>query len=75
MAKKLTKTALELETWVTLNAALMHGDLALAERLLKAEQAGKQRKQFVLRIHSRINKLRADSERATLLKGLRGGKG
>lgn len=60
----------ELATWIELNAALMAGDLALAERLLKAEKAGKKRKMFLLRIHSRINKLRADAERAKLLEGL-----
>ena len=57
----------ELATWVALNTALMDGDLALAERLLKAERQGKQRKTFLLRIHSRINKLRAGAERAKLL--------
>lgn len=59
----------ELKTWVGLNEALMGGDLALAERLLAAEKKGKARKQFMLRIHSRINKLRAEGERAELLGG------
>ena len=63
------KSSLELTTWIGLNEALMAGDLELAERLLKEEQKGKKRKQFMLRIHSRINKLRADAERAKLLKG------
>ena len=63
------KSSLELATWIGLNEALMAGDLELAERLLKEEQKGKKRKQFMLRIHSRINKLRADAERAKLLKG------
>lgn len=57
----------ELKTWVGLNEALMGGDLTLAEKLLTAEKKGKARKQFLLRIHSRINKLRADAERAALL--------
>jgi len=57
----------ELKTWVGLNEVLMGGDLALAERLLAAEKKGKARKQFLLRIHSRINKLRADAERAALV--------
>lgn len=57
----------ELATWIDLNAALMGGDLALAERLLAEEKKGKQRKQFMLRIHSRINKLRAEAERAELV--------
>lgn len=61
----------ELKTWVGLNEALMGGDLALAERLLAAEKKGKARKQFLLRIHSRINKLRADAEREALLGAVR----
>jgi hypothetical protein len=62
------KTPPELATWIALNEALMGGDLALAERLLKEESKGKKRKMFLLRIHSRINKLRAADERATLMK-------
>lgn len=61
------KPSPELATWIDLNAALMGGDLALAERLLAEEKKGKQRKQFMLRIHSRINKLRAEAERAELV--------
>jgi hypothetical protein len=58
----------ELATWVALNEALMGGDLALAERLLKEESKGKRRPTYMLRIHSRINLLRALKERAALLK-------
>lgn len=60
----------ELDTWVGLNEALMEGDQGLAERLLKEELKDRKRKQFVLRLHSRINKLRADAERAELLRKL-----
>ena len=56
-----------LQSWAGLNAVLMTSDRALAERLLKEERAHKRRKQFMLRLHSRINKLRADEERAELL--------
>lgn len=59
----------ELATWIDLNSALMSGDLALAEKLLKSEQQGRQRKQFMLRIHSRINKLRAETERQKIRAG------
>ena len=52
---KTQKQAPELASWVALNEALMEGDLLLAERLLKEEKAGKKRKQFMLRLHSRIN--------------------
>lgn len=68
MAKP-TKPSPELASWIDLNAALMDGDLQLAERLLKEERANKKRKQFMLRIHSRINKLRAEAEREILRKG------
>lgn len=53
-----------LETWSSLNQYVMVTDdeKALAA-LLKVEQAGKARKQFILRIHSRINRLRAARER------------
>ena len=66
---KISKQSPELSNWVDLNEALMGGDLQLAERLLKEEKAGKKRKQFMLRLHSRINKLRAYSERAALIAG------
>ena len=58
----------QLDTWIGLNAALMSGDVELANKLLKEEQADRRRKQFILRIHSRINKLRATAERKQLLK-------
>jgi hypothetical protein len=62
------KTSPELATWIALNEALMGGDLALAERLLREEGKGKRRKMFLLRLHSRINRLRAANERAALMK-------
>ena len=58
----------ELATWVALNEALMAGDIKLAERLLAEESKGKRRKMFLLRLHSRINRLRAQSERVALMK-------
>lgn len=57
----------ELKTWNILNESLMNGDQALAEELLAAEVAGKARHQYISRIHSRINKLRAIEERKRLL--------
>ncbi len=63
---KLYKPSPELSTWIQLNIALMGGDLQLAERLLKEEQLDRKRKQFMLRIHSRVNKLRAEAERQAL---------
>jgi hypothetical protein len=50
----------------------MTADLLTAQAMLVIETKSKNpRKQFVLRIHSRINKLRADGERKNLLKGLK----
>lgn len=66
MAKKYEPSA-PLVSWLALNEALMSGDLALAQGLLKEEKANKKRKQFLLRLHSRINKLRADEERSSIL--------
>lgn len=57
-----------LTSWTELNDALMGGDEALAKRLLKEESSGRRRSQFLKRIHSRLNKLRADRERAELEK-------
>jgi hypothetical protein len=64
---KLTRHQDALTTWVKLNSLLMGSDLATAESLLQLEQSGKRRQQFLLRIHSRINKLRAVAERKALL--------
>jgi hypothetical protein len=58
--------------WDDLNAALMEADLPTAEAMLKVEaKSANPRKQFVLRIHSRINKLRAGGERKQLLRGFK----
>ena len=56
----------ELRTWLLLNDAMQEADEAECQRLLKAELKGKRRKLFLLRIHSRLNKVRADRERAEL---------
>ncbi len=56
-----------LATWIDLNAALMEGDLETAEKLLAEERKNKRRKQFMLRIHSRICKLRNEVERQQLI--------
>lgn len=56
----------ELRTWLLLNDAMQEADEAECLRLLKAELKGRRRKQFLLRIHSRLNKVRADRERVEL---------
>lgn len=56
-----------LTTWENLNAFVMEtDDEAKLQKLLKEELNGRKRAQFVKRIHSRINKLRADRERLEL---------
>lgn len=55
-----------LASWQSLNDALRRCSEAEAEELLAAEKSGRKRLMFLLRIHSRINKTRADRERAEL---------
>ena len=55
-----------LRTWVALNEALRAADERQCQRLLQEERAGRKRKQFLKRIHSRLNKVRADRERQEL---------
>lgn len=55
-----------LKTWLGLNEVLRKCSFHLAQSLLDEELAGRRRKQFLLRIHSRINKLRATTERGRL---------
>lgn len=68
MAKELQHVALA--SWYALNDEMKTADEELCAKLLKQELEGKGRKQFVYRIHSRINKIRADRERAELAKQL-----
>lgn len=56
----------ELRTWVALNDAMRFADEALCRELLKIEEAGRCRKRFLLRIHSRLNRMRAGAERILL---------
>lgn len=54
--------------WVGLNSVVMKWNEEMCVTLLKAESEGKRRIGFLLRIHSRLNKLRAHRERAELRK-------
>ena len=56
----------ELRTWVALNDALRDADEALCRVLLAEEEAGRRRRRFLLRIHSRLNRMRAGAERIKL---------
>ena len=59
-----------LDTWVGLNDVMRSCGMRMAQDLMTCEMNGRRRKVFVLRIHSRINRLRALDERAELLKQL-----
>ena len=64
ITKKLIDQALE--TWIGLNEVLKTCTEDDANKLLQAEQDGKKRRQFILRVHSRLNKLRYQRERKEL---------
>lgn len=64
MKKSVTNPALL--SWLALNDAIREADEAACQVLLKEELRGRRRKQFIKRIHSRLNKVRADRERAEL---------
>lgn len=64
MKKPVTNPALQ--SWLALNDFLRGVNEAACEGLLKEELKGRKRKQFIKRIHSRLNKVRADRERAEL---------
>lgn len=53
-------------SWVNLNEELQDCTEVEAQDLMNEELQGRRRKQFLLRIHSRFNKLRADRERQEL---------
>lgn len=55
-----------LSSWSALNSHLKAADEAECRRLMKRELKGERRRQFVMRIHSRLNKVRADRERVEL---------
>lgn len=64
MKKPVTSPALK--SWMALNDAVREADESVCEALLEEELKGRKRKQFIKRIHSRLNKVRADRERAEL---------
>ena len=55
-----------LSTWTDLNTCLLTATQETCEDLLQRELLGRCRLNFLMRIHSRINKVRADAERAEL---------
>jgi len=61
-----------LGAWSELNKALKEADERTCMQLLKVEVKYKRRRQFMLRIHSRLNKARADRERYELTRAQTG---
>lgn len=55
-----------LDNWISLNAVIREADEGTCKKLLAEELAGKKRKMFVRRIHSRLNRVRALRERGEL---------
>jgi hypothetical protein len=60
-----------LGTWVDLNEFIRDCTEEQADNLLRLELHNKKRKQFAFRIHSRINKLRADRERNEIMEAIK----
>ena len=54
-------------TWRELNDKLRDADEPTCRALLRVEQAKSKRPRFILRIHSRLNRVRADRERMELV--------
>lgn len=59
-------------TWEEFNSKIRNCSEEVAQAYLKLECEGRKRKMFVLRAHSRLNKLRADRERKELIKKIGG---
>lgn len=58
-----------LQTWLLLNEELRSMTEEQCWALLRKEQQGKKRIQYMLRIFSRANKLRTERERAEIVTG------
>ena len=56
-----------LRTWADLNDYMRLANEEQCREILEMEKNGKARKQFIRRIHCRLNKVRAARERAELL--------
>lgn len=64
MKKPISNSALV--SWIALNEALRDCNEDVCKGLLKEELSGRKRTQFLKRIHSRLNKVRATRERQEL---------
>ena len=56
-----------LKTWIALNDFVRTANEDQCQKLFEEEQSGRARKQFLRRIHCRLNKVRAERERNELL--------
>jgi len=54
------------DTWQDLNQVIRDASEELCLQLLEEEKQGRKRERFLLRIHSRLNKLRGRREREEL---------
>ena len=61
-----------LASWNSLNAAIVSASEEDCLKLLNSEKSGRARRMFLLRIHSRLNKVRADRERLELTRAAKG---
>lgn len=59
-----------LQSWENLNKDLRIATEVRCRFLLKEEQRGRKRAAFLKRIHSRLNKVRADRERVALMRSM-----
>lgn len=56
-----------LKTWLGLNVVMKTADEALCRSLLRTEKRGRSRVTFLTRIHSRMTRVRAVTERSKLI--------
>lgn len=67
--------AVALKTWIGLNAVMKTADESLCRYLLSIEKRGRSRVTFLTRIHSRLSRVRAVTERSKLIERNKTSKG
>ncbi len=68
MARTRTNKVDPLESWHALQATIHAMTEKQLEKLIETEIAGKSRRNMVMRMHMKLNKLRYNRERAALIK-------
>jgi len=66
MATKQSMAYVDDLTWTTLNQELMTSDEDHIQKMINWERKHRRRLQFMLRMHARLNKVRASRERKEL---------